>query len=72
LGLTAVIAAKNATLDAKVKQQCTEAILAIENITGTFTFAVINARPSVENAQNKVRILQQTLQSEVLPIISNL
>lgn len=72
LGLSSVIAAKNSALDTKVKIQCNDAILAIENITGTFTFAVINARPSVENAQNKVRILQQTLQSEVLPLISNL
>ena len=72
LGLSSVVSAKNKTLDAKVKVECDAAIAAIENITGTFSWAVMNARPSVENAQNKVRTLQQTLQAEVLPIVSNL
>ena len=72
LGLSNIIAAKNATLDTKVKQQIDEAIAAIENIEGTFTSAIFNAIPSVENAQQKVRTLQQTIESEVLPIISNL
>lgn len=72
LGLSHIIAAKNATLDTKVKQQIDEAIAAIENIEGTFTSAIFNAIPSVENAQQKVRTLQQTIESEVLPIISNL
>ena len=72
LGLSNIIAATNKTLDAKIKTQCDEAIAAIEAINGTFTYAVINARPSIQNAQEKVRTLQTTLQAEALPIISNL
>jgi len=72
LGISNIIAAKNTTLDAQVKQQIDDAIKAIEDIEGTFTSAIFNAIPSVENAQQKVRNLQQTLQSEVLPTISNL
>lgn len=72
LGISNIINTKNATLDTKVRQQIDDAIGAIENIQGTFTWAIFNAKPSVENAQQKVRALQQTLESEVLPIISNL
>ena len=72
LGISKIIAAKNSSLDAKVKKEIDEAVSAIENITGTFTYAVINARPSVQAAQIKVRTLQQTLEAEVLPIISNM
>jgi putative iron-regulated protein len=55
-----------------VKLQLDEAIKAIEAIEGTFTTAIFTAKPSVLTAQTKVRTLQQTLESEVLPIISNL
>jgi putative iron-regulated protein len=72
LGISTIIIAKNAPLDAKVKLQLDEAIKAIEAIEGTFTTAIFTAKPSVTNAQTKVRTLQQTLESEVLPIISNL
>lgn len=72
LGISKIIVAKNAILDSKVRKEIDEAIEAIENIEGTFTSAIFNAKPSVENAQQKVRTLQQTLQAEVLPIISNL
>lgn len=72
VGISSLISAKNSTLDTKVKQQIDEAIVAIEAIEGTFTTAIFNATASVESAQQKVRTLQQTLESEVLPIISNL
>ena len=72
VGISSIILAKNATLDTKVKQQIDEAIKGIEAIEGTFTTAIFNAKPSVINAQTKVRTLQQTLEAEVLPIISNL
>lgn len=71
-GISELITAKNATLDAHLKQELEEAISAIDNIEGTFTYAIFNAQASIENAQEKVRNLQQTLQSEILPIISNL
>ena len=72
LGIKDVIASKNGNVDTKVRQQMDAAIEAIEQIEGTFTTAIFVARPSVENAQQKVRNLQLTLESEVLPIISNL
>jgi putative iron-regulated protein len=72
LGISFIIKAKNSVLDFKVKQELTDAIVAIEAIEGTFTTAVTAAPKSIENAQNKVRQLQQTLESEVAPILSNL
>ncbi len=72
LGISTIISAKNPTLDIKVRQQTDDAIFAIEAIQGTFTSAIFNAPQSVETAREKVRTLQQTLESEVLPIISNL
>jgi putative iron-regulated protein len=71
-GISAIISLKNSAVDSKIKLQISEAIAAIENIQGTFTTAIFNAKPSVENAQLKVRTLQLTLESEILPIISNL
>jgi putative iron-regulated protein len=71
-GLSEVIKTKNATLDTKVRQQIEDAINAIIAIEGTFTSAIFNAKPSVENAQNKVRTLQETLQNEVYPLIDGL
>jgi putative iron-regulated protein len=72
IGMSSIIKAKNNTLDSKVRAQIDEAIQAIITIPGTFTSAIINDKSSVRNAQQKVRDLQQTLESEVLPIISNL
>lgn len=72
LGISSIVANQNSNLDQKVKMELDAAILAIESIQGTFTTAIFNAKPSVENAQQKVRALQLTLESEVLPIISNL
>ncbi len=71
-GISAVVQPNNADLDAKVRQQVEDAIGAIVNIEGTFTSAIFNAKPSVENAQNKVRTLQETLQNEVYPLIGSL
>jgi putative iron-regulated protein len=72
VGISSIISAKNSTLDQKTIQQIEAAINAIEAIEGTFTTAIFDAPASVQNAQLKVRALQQTLESEVLPIISNL
>lgn len=71
-GMSDIIADKNQQLSSKIVTQIDEAILAIENIQGSFTEAIFNAKPSVSDAQQKVRTLQQTLESEALPIISNL
>lgn len=71
-GISSVIKEKNADLDARVKMHIDEAVSAIENIPGTFSAAIFNNQAEVQNAQDKVRSLQEVLQSEVLPFISNL
>lgn len=75
-GLSIVVAAKNATLDSKIKTQITEAITAIQAIGGnvnvTFSTALSTDRASIETAQLKVKTLETTLRTELLILISNL
>ena len=71
-GLSKVIADKNAELNTRILQQIQTAITAIENIQGTFTSAVTNARPSIETAQNEVRNLLQILQDEAQQVVNGL
>lgn len=66
------VATKNKDLDKRVQQSIQDAIDAIGAIPGTFSDAVFNNRPAVENAQKKVRDLQHIMQSEVLPLVSKL
>jgi uncharacterized iron-regulated protein len=72
LGISNIIKSQNSALDESIKQKIASAINAIESIEGTFTSAIFNAQQSVINAQTEVRDLQQLLESEVLPIITNL
>lgn len=72
IGFYNIIREKNPALDTKVRSQINEAIDAIESIEGTFTTAIFNAKPSVQNARTKVRTLQETLQNEVYPVIDTL
>lgn len=62
----------DADLDLQIKAEISTAIEAIENIEGTFSDAVFNNTAQVENAQQKVRNLQATLEEKLLPLISNL
>lgn len=71
-GLTDVVVLKNATLDTQIKAKISEAISAIEAIPGTFTDAIENNRPAVQNAQAKVSELKTILESQLQPLISNL
>lgn len=71
-GLSEIVASKNATLDTQFKAEIVAAIQAIEAITGTFSDAIVNNRSVVENAQVKVRTVQETLQSKIKPLISGL
>jgi predicted lipoprotein len=71
-GLSDIVSAQNATLDTDIKSAITEAIVAIEAIPGTFTQAIVNNRTEVEFAQSKVLALLNKLQSQLLPLISNL
>ena len=71
-GIAAIVKARNEALDQQIKNEIAEAIDAIEAIEGTFTTAIFNATASVQHAQTKVRDLQQTLESQLLPLITNL
>lgn len=71
-GLTNIIAAGNATLDAQVKTKINEAIAAIENIPGTFSSAIYTNRAAVSAAQAKVGELQLLLESTVKPYVAGL
>lgn len=75
-GLSKVVAAKNTTLDAKIKTQIAEAIAAIQIIGGsesiTYSAALASDRASIETAQTKVQTLETTLRTELLPLIGNL
>ena len=73
LGISSILIDRNLpSLDNKVKAQIDEAIMSIETIPGTFSTAIFQHPTDVQNAQTKVRTLQQTLEAEVKPIISNL
>ncbi len=69
VGLSALVSAKNPTLDTRVKQEIDGAIAAIGEMTPTFGEAITNNRSKVEAAQEAVRKLQHTLESDVLPVV---
>lgn len=71
-GITNIVAEQNGSLDITIKAQIEDAIDAIESISGTFTDAIQNNRTAVQNAQQKVLDLQETLQSDLTNLISNL
>lgn len=72
LGLYEIVASKNQTLDTEIKTAIDDAVAAINNIPGTFTTAVQNNRPQVENAIDKVNALETLLNSKLKPFISGL
>ena len=71
-GLSNVIVAKNVALDTRFKQEITDAIIAIQTINGTFSTAIFTSKPSVENAQKKVRKILQTLEEDIKPLIEKI
>jgi uncharacterized iron-regulated protein len=70
-GLTDIVAPLNPTLDALVRTKIIAAIQAIEAIPVSFTYAIYNNRPAVENAQAKVGELSEVLEKQLLPFMSN-
>lgn len=70
-GLTDIVASRNAQLDAAIKAKIAESISAIEAVPVSFTDAIYNNRPAVENAQQKVNELFSMLQTQLLPLINN-
>ncbi|HMV14147.1 MAG TPA: imelysin family protein [Chitinophagales bacterium] len=75
-GLSDVVASKNTTLDAKIKLQISEAIAGIKSIGGstsaTYSAALEHDRLSIEAAQTKVATLEETIRTELIPLISGL
>jgi putative iron-regulated protein len=72
LGLSNAVAYYNTALDETIKAKIESAITAIDNIPGTFTNAITNNRTAVANAQTEVNELKTLLESQLLPLISNL
>ncbi|MFV0305651.1 MAG: imelysin family protein [Moheibacter sp.] len=72
LGISDIVAANNAELDTEIKEEIDEAIHAIETIPGTFTDAIQNNRPAVEEAIEEVVELFEILNSKLRPYISSL
>jgi len=74
-GLSNIVQLSNTSLDTQLKSEIQAAITAIESIPGTFTEAIPLGSPSrvdAENAQQAVRQLQSTIESELIPLISGL
>ncbi len=74
-GLSKVIAESDANLDAQIKNEIQAAIDAIQAIPGTFTDAIPSSSDThdeAQAAQESVRTLQTTLESKLVPLISNL
>jgi predicted lipoprotein len=71
-GITTLVAAKNAVLDARVRQEIDAAITAIGEMTPSFGEAITSNTAKVEAAQTAVRTLQHTLESEVSPLVLEL
>lgn len=71
-GISTIIAELDAELDSKVRAEIETAINSIVNIPGTFSVAIFQNPTDVEAAQQAVRTLQATLESQVLPAIRDL
>lgn len=72
MGLSDIIANKDAALDTRFIQEIDAAIAAINAIPNTFGDAVFNNRAAITDAQTKVQTIQNTLVNNILPIISAL
>ncbi len=71
-GLTDIVKMRKPDLDAIVRFKISEAIDAINVISGTFASAIFNDRLAVANAQNKVLEVQQLLDGDIKDLLSKL
>ena len=69
-GISTIVAARRADLDSRVRAEIDGAIAAIGAITPSFGEAIFTNRQAVEAAQSAVRTLQNTLESDVLPLVN--
>jgi len=71
-GIYDVVKTKNAGLADQLNSEIDAAITAIEDIPGTFSSAVFNDAAKVTTAKDKIAIVQLTLESKVMPLVSAL
>ncbi len=71
-GLDDIISEQDPELHAHILEDIEAAITAIESIPGTFTTAIFDHPTEVAAAQDAVRHLQEILEQDMLPIVSNL
>ncbi|HRK74259.1 MAG TPA: imelysin family protein [Rhodothermales bacterium] len=69
ISISDLVKARDAILDAKIKQQIADAIAAIEAIPGSFTVAIFQQKSAVQLAQTNVRDLQLTLEGGLKPLL---
>ena len=72
LGVFDIIKSLDVTLADQFNTEINDAITAINNIPGTFSSAVTSQDQTVQNAIDKVAVIQLTLESRIKPLISNL
>lgn len=72
LGIYDVVKESDQNLADRLNDEINAAITAIDNIPGTFSDAVFNNQAAVNEAKDKITVIQTTLESEILPIINNL
>jgi len=63
--LSAFVAAKNISLDNKIKQQFANAISALDNVNVTFEVAIFSKREQLLAAMTALNTLQETLDSDL-------
>jgi len=65
-----VIAGLDPDMDASFRAAVEDAVDRIGDIPGSFTTAIFDNRPAVEEAQNAVREIQRMLEEEMLPLVN--
>lgn len=68
-GLSALVAAKNKSLDNKLQSQITAAINSFNNITVNYEQAIISQRVQVQQTMTALATLKTTLEDELVPFI---
>jgi hypothetical protein len=71
VGIEAMLQFSKPALDARIRSELTAAITAIGRMTPSFGLAISKNAAAVKAAQQAVQTLQATLESEVLPLVSN-
>lgn len=67
--LSMFVAARNISLDNKIRQQLVAAISALENVTVNFEVAIFTQRTQLQNTIDAINTLQSTLDGELKPFI---